>query len=318
MSHREHLSPAGSMPRSPAGNASFPIITVAIVGILATGLLLVSYYVFVIKCCLNWNRADGLLRRLRSRQGSAADGPLPVRNRGLRESAIRSIPVFCYGEEHAAARECAVCLGEFQESQKLRIIPSCRHYFHVDCIDVWLQSNATCPLCRTAVSAAVQDPVLIPRTNPQDPILTPRTAAGDEDDDRCVPVVGIHAQGRRKDEANGVRERIVLQSGVKRAKDLTHVSSFGDEWIESRNRDDRFGIAPIRRSFSMNSAADRQIYSDVQEIVQRQGCIPAAGDHHLSEGGGGSSSSRVKRSFFSFGQGWGSRNAVQPVVLFEP
>ncbi|XP_078600373.1 uncharacterized protein LOC144875322 [Branchiostoma floridae x Branchiostoma japonicum] len=41
---------------------------------------------------------------------------------------------------------CAICLEEFQDGQELRIVP-CLHEFHKDCVDPWLQSNRTCPLC---------------------------------------------------------------------------------------------------------------------------------------------------------------------------
>ncbi|XP_078681554.1 E3 ubiquitin-protein ligase ZNRF3-like [Branchiostoma floridae x Branchiostoma belcheri] len=41
---------------------------------------------------------------------------------------------------------CAICLEEFQDGQELRIVP-CLHEFHKDCVDPWLLSNRTCPLC---------------------------------------------------------------------------------------------------------------------------------------------------------------------------
>lgn len=44
--------------------------------------------------------------------------------------------------------DCAVCLCEFSELDKLRLLPLCSHAFHIDCIDTWLLSNSTCPLCR--------------------------------------------------------------------------------------------------------------------------------------------------------------------------
>ncbi|KAF3553622.1 hypothetical protein F2Q69_00016160 [Brassica cretica] len=44
--------------------------------------------------------------------------------------------------------DCAVCLCEFTEKDKLRLLPTCSHAFHLNCIDTWLQSNSTCPLCR--------------------------------------------------------------------------------------------------------------------------------------------------------------------------
>ncbi|XP_039041201.1 RING-H2 finger protein ATL7-like [Hibiscus syriacus] len=48
--------------------------------------------------------------------------------------------------------ECAVCLIELQEGEKVRRL-KCRHSFHKDCLDRWLQQQywATCPLCRTRV-----------------------------------------------------------------------------------------------------------------------------------------------------------------------
>lgn len=44
--------------------------------------------------------------------------------------------------------DCAVCLCEFSEKDKLRLLPMCSHAFHISCIDTWLLSNSTCPLCR--------------------------------------------------------------------------------------------------------------------------------------------------------------------------
>ena len=43
---------------------------------------------------------------------------------------------------------CPICLLEYQAEDILRVIPSCMHYFHVDCIDEWLKQNATFPSCR--------------------------------------------------------------------------------------------------------------------------------------------------------------------------
>jgi E3 ubiquitin-protein ligase RHA2 len=51
----------------------------------------------------------------------------------------------------AEAAECRVCLSEFEEGEKIRDL-QCKHTFHKDCLDRWLQQGwATCPLCRTKV-----------------------------------------------------------------------------------------------------------------------------------------------------------------------
>ncbi|KAE8723781.1 electron transfer flavoprotein subunit beta [Hibiscus syriacus] len=77
-----------------------------------------------------------------------------IEHRGLDESVIRSIPTFQFKKSDGKRSpcECAVCLNEFKEDEKLRRIPNCSHVFHIDCIDVWLQGNANCPLCRTNIS----------------------------------------------------------------------------------------------------------------------------------------------------------------------
>lgn len=47
--------------------------------------------------------------------------------------------------------ECAVCLSLFEEGELIRKL-KCKHTFHKDCLDRWLQQDwATCPLCRSKV-----------------------------------------------------------------------------------------------------------------------------------------------------------------------
>lgn len=75
---------------------------------------------------------------------------------GLDDAAIKALPVSLFSRakaKHLAAtnRECAVCLLEFEDDDALRTLPLCAHAFHTDCIDEWLRSHATCPLCRAAV-----------------------------------------------------------------------------------------------------------------------------------------------------------------------
>ncbi|CAH2070824.1 unnamed protein product [Thlaspi arvense] len=48
--------------------------------------------------------------------------------------------------------ECAICLNEFEDEEPLRWMPPCSHTFHASCIDVWLSSRSTCPVCRADLS----------------------------------------------------------------------------------------------------------------------------------------------------------------------
>lgn len=69
---------------------------------------------------------------------------------GLDQAFIDALPVFMYKEIVGAKEpfDCAVCLCEFSEKDQLRLLPTCSHAFHLNCIDTWLLSNSTCPLCR--------------------------------------------------------------------------------------------------------------------------------------------------------------------------
>lgn len=69
---------------------------------------------------------------------------------GLDQAFIDALPVFMYKEIEGSQDpfDCAVCLCEFSEKDQLRLLPMCSHAFHINCIDTWLLSNSTCPLCR--------------------------------------------------------------------------------------------------------------------------------------------------------------------------
>ncbi|KAI3696518.1 hypothetical protein L1987_79536 [Smallanthus sonchifolius] len=66
---------------------------------------------------------------------------------GLDQSSIDALPVFIY-KELVGFKGHHHCLCEFTEDDNLRLLPVCSHAFHTHCIDTWLLSNSTCPLCR--------------------------------------------------------------------------------------------------------------------------------------------------------------------------
>ncbi|URE06823.1 E3 ubiquitin-protein ligase [Musa troglodytarum] len=79
---------------------------------------------------------------------------------GLSPEILETFPTMAYVEAKAlmegrGALECAVCISEFADDEALRLLPGCCHVFHPDCIDAWLASHITCPVCRTDIAAAV-------------------------------------------------------------------------------------------------------------------------------------------------------------------
>ncbi|XP_020595391.1 RING-H2 finger protein ATL74-like [Phalaenopsis equestris] len=71
---------------------------------------------------------------------------------GLKKCALRQIPVAIFGSgTNIPATECPICLVEFVDGEKIRVLPSCNHGFHVQCVDTWLSSHSSCPTCRHSV-----------------------------------------------------------------------------------------------------------------------------------------------------------------------
>uniref|UniRef100_A0A0E0MAB7 RING-type domain-containing protein n=1 Tax=Oryza punctata TaxID=4537 RepID=A0A0E0MAB7_ORYPU len=73
--------------------------------------------------------------------------------KGLPADTLRRLPATKITGDNAVdstgeAICCSVCLQDFRVGEMARRLPSCRHVFHVPCIDCWLVRHGSCPLCR--------------------------------------------------------------------------------------------------------------------------------------------------------------------------
>lgn len=70
-------------------------------------------------------------------------------NTGIKKIDIKALPTTVYRTGFPnPGMDCPICLAEFVEGEKVRVLPECCHSFHADCIDAWLVSNPSCPSCR--------------------------------------------------------------------------------------------------------------------------------------------------------------------------
>ncbi|KAK8685752.1 hypothetical protein V6N13_124787 [Hibiscus sabdariffa] len=77
------------------------------------------------------------------------------------DSELKQIPVLVYGEPASQSscskavvevESCAICLEEYVKGEKVRVLPRCKHMFHKDCIEEWLEvPSLHCPICRDQV-----------------------------------------------------------------------------------------------------------------------------------------------------------------------
>ncbi|CAI9784199.1 unnamed protein product [Fraxinus pennsylvanica] len=71
--------------------------------------------------------------------------------RGLSQDTIQKLPIYeFYSPRTTSCHEtnCTICLQDFKNGESAKMLPSCRHFFHVHCIDEWLLRQGTCPMCR--------------------------------------------------------------------------------------------------------------------------------------------------------------------------
>ncbi|GMJ07407.1 Arabidopsis Toxicos en Levadura 42 [Hibiscus trionum] len=129
-----------------------------VIGILCVMFALTLFLLVYAKFCHSAAivHADNRLRTLR-RTGS--------RSSGIDKRAVESLPFFRFSSLRGSKRglECAVCLSKFEDTEILRLLPQCKHGFHIDCIDQWLEKHSSCPLCRQKVN--LDDPTIFTYSN---------------------------------------------------------------------------------------------------------------------------------------------------------
>ncbi|KAF0908087.1 hypothetical protein E2562_022928 [Oryza meyeriana var. granulata] len=90
---------------------------------------------------------------------------------GLDEASMAKLPCREVGKGEEAM-DCAVCITELAAGETARVLPRCGHGFHVACVDMWLKSHSTCPLCRCPAvdePPAAPPPVQAPEADPESP-----------------------------------------------------------------------------------------------------------------------------------------------------
>ncbi|GLJ38580.1 hypothetical protein SUGI_0786490 [Cryptomeria japonica] len=108
-------------------------------------LILIIY--LIARCIRFSNRRRSMTFHLAEENPSIIAMPV-----GLQREFIEALPTFVFEpEQMKIGLECVVCLLEFQENDKGRVLPNCSHSFHIGCIDMWLFSHSTCPVCRTKI-----------------------------------------------------------------------------------------------------------------------------------------------------------------------
>lgn len=80
---------------------------------------------------------------------------------GLDAAVIKGLPIILHQTEDpdpesgpgrvSGQVECCICLGVFEDGEKVKVLPQCCHCYHPECVDRWLSTQSSCPLCRASL-----------------------------------------------------------------------------------------------------------------------------------------------------------------------
>jgi len=145
-------SPSPS-PSSPSPSCNTPIYSLSRV------LLICSYIPFLLPCLLLillipivWCCLPAVIRFLQymiHQERGADDKLLESLSSGVYHRSVHS----------DSDATCAICLVPYAEGESIRALPCPSkkpHVFHMTCVDTWLRTNASCPLCRHNLKGAAQ------------------------------------------------------------------------------------------------------------------------------------------------------------------
>jgi E3 ubiquitin-protein ligase ATL6/9/15/31/42/55 len=233
------------------------------------------------------------------------------RTRGLDADVVEAFPTMRFaeakalrvGSKKAVPLECAVCLSEFEDDERLRLLPRCSHAFHPDCIGEWLARHVTCPVCRCNLDPSKDtgsDDE--PTTNPPPPAPQEASSASSE----------IHAVPQRHQEqehgagmtpAAVVIDVLTDEEAEQRRKEAMELQRIGTQRRAMRSRPKKAAGKVLARSHSTgHSVAVVRLDRDLERFTLR---LPehlrremiAAGEQQSTRRGqrGGEGSSRGGR-----------------------
>ncbi|XP_040985883.1 E3 ubiquitin-protein ligase Os04g0590900-like [Juglans microcarpa x Juglans regia] len=263
----------------PDGNSgpNFSPLVIAIISILASAFLLISYYTIISKYCGNGDSArrddHDLSEESEDNQSHSLHEPWHVVTAGLDEALIKSITVCKYknGEGLVEGTDCSVCLSEFEEDESIRLLPKCSHAFHLPCIDTWLKSHSNCPLCRANIISFGGTPLPLPAPVTDIPSSNETLPGTQQANENVALAQDLESYVRDEEMVHG---DTAPKTSVHAFSDLGN-SEERETIIEIRDG----GYQHVRRSFSMDllcqsrpSVADilcmDEDHEDVQVVVE--------------------------------------------------
>ncbi|CAI9284808.1 unnamed protein product [Lactuca saligna] len=263
---------------------------------------------------------------------------------GVDQSFIDTLPVFTYKSIIGVKDpfDCAVCLCEFEGEDKLRLLPECSHAFHMDCIDTWLLSHSTCPLCRGSLLSDFTpnscSPVMLLLESGSE--ISREIANSDQPNPSSIQRVNSHLsnpefefdKGEMVKEDENKEKVVTIKLGKFKNVDG---GGGGEGGSDKQTIDGRrcFSMGSFEYVMDDNSSLQVLIRAQTKKLASKKSCLPITPSHRvaMSEcggdsrrdfkeidvlGGGGGAAGKSKRESFSVSKIWlrGKKEKSNPTV----
>lgn len=86
-------------------------------------------------------------------QNSSGNAPPPAPETAIRQLPKKTVDQEFLGPEGKA--ECSICMDPVEMGSEVTVLP-CKHWFHGNCIELWLNQHNTCPHCRRPITTPGQ------------------------------------------------------------------------------------------------------------------------------------------------------------------
>lgn len=232
-------------------NTRFSPSMAIILVVLLSAFFFMGFFSIYIKRCTS--RQDDAARM---RAGAPPRPPAAQQAQGVDAAFLESLPLVTYSasKKKGSNVECVVCLTDFNEGEPLCQLPRCKHVFHKECIDMWLFSHTTCPLCRRSVIS--------------DGSRSFRWGGGSGS-----LRLSLGQRGSRRDQSG--RGSTTATAGpstpiAQQAGGLSHVDEDGIPG-KALSRSHSTGHSLVKQAQSREIPS---IYGDTEEVQPRTGCLP--------------------------------------------
>lgn len=87
-------------------------------------------------------------------QNASSNGPPPASHNSIQNLPKKPVDREMLGNDGKA--ECSICMDPVELGTEVTVLP-CKHWFHYNCIEMWLTQHNTCPHCRRSIDAPAQE-----------------------------------------------------------------------------------------------------------------------------------------------------------------